>query len=133
MNSLGKKDIDQILLDVSSKLMVSYDSIQTLWGECVAKHLEKQGIKLKRYSGNRGEVKCQHEGCGKKVIKPTVIDDQVLCSLHLKQYLKQQKRECVSKCQHIFVSSSEAGQQCTSNAKCGSKFCKRHQKKFELV
>lgn len=132
MNSLGKKDIDHILLDVSSKLKVSYESMQSLWCDCVARHLEKQGVKLKSYNGNRSETKCQHEGCGKKVIKPTIIDDKVLCSVHLKQYVKEQKRNKVSKCQHIFVSTSEAGQQCSSFAQCGSKFCKRHQKKFEL-
>ena len=132
MNSLGKKDIEQILEDVSIKLKLPSHALLDIWYDSVTKHFSKCGMKLKSYNGSMNEVRCQHDGCNKKVIKPCIIDDKILCSLHFKQYIKQQKRQTVTRCNHVFTSSSEAGQQCPSYTQPGTKFCKRHQKKFEL-
>lgn len=144
MNSLGKKDIENILYSVADKLKINEDLLLDVWSDCRKSYFEKLGFTLtstSRIFVESDECKCTYAGCCKNVLKPQFIDGKLLCSLHYQQAIKKAKRSISKMCCHISssksssnVSNVEEGQtksnkHCTSKALPDSLFCKRHQKK----
>ena len=137
MNAFCKRDIDCVLRELSTHVNMPYENLSSLWSECLATYIEKNGINLKRYGGNHlhqtKSPQCQHDGgCEKKVTKQTEVDGKILCSVHLRAYIRQHKKDHYQYCNHIYTSDAKvhrSGSKCTSIAAVGSQYCKRHYKK----
>jgi hypothetical protein len=144
MNSLGKKDIENILYSVADKLKLDEHVLLDVWGDCHKLYFEKLGVTLtskSRMFVEENECKCTFAGCPKNVLKPQYINGKLLCSLHYQQAIKKAKRSITKMCCHISSSKSafncnnidgenaKINKHCTSKALPDSLFCKRHQKK----
>jgi hypothetical protein len=133
MNSLfAKKEILAILSNVAKEVNVDETTLVQSFNKCLVTYINQLGVPItdEIHEELKG-CSCAEPGCSKKVNKPKPINGFVYCSVHLKQKIKDAKKNR-DQCLHVYTEQSEKnGQQCTGHAVLGTDFCKRHQKKIK--